>query len=654
MKAHALRIIQTEGDKAKLQTELDACLGVTGCLQKIVKDFLTHNETNQLEEITIEDIKSYHKYVSNIEGITVRQKKYYSNLLERVKYSYHLRKSPLLEKQISELNESSIRYKTAAFLAIIGIADAKEITYDIRSKYKKYLEENMAESKISEYLKALDQLRLNTIKKDNDENPLKLRKLVYNNEKVFLMYHPDYKLAMTFYYIRNKEELMFDFSIPASVKMKMQIFKMLVYILDIKENWHDRRERFLIPLKLFYSYCVEKKIEDIEQLSEQQVHEFKENLEEKVGTKTDVYMQIVDKIRKYLFVSAKTTNWNANTWYLESFTFEEGRVNPAREIKRINFGQIRNEKNRELFKQYIQYQIGVSQKASLQTIRCQYYDINSFLSYLDDKGIVATAVTAEELKQFISSVEDKKIQPEAFNKILIAVARFFGYLIAKKKLNIMPIHFDYYLKRTFSRHNDRAVSNEIQFEILDKLKYFPLHLRLMYLNLWCIGLRVSEVCAIRGDAYYWDGKDAWFKIYQNKMRSEKYVPIPARLYELMKKYIEENHIKADDFIFKNKKGGAYIAGTFCKQFQQQLTNVGIKNYLFKSHDFRHTVATDLYSQGTSIETIRDYLGHKTSDMTRKYLDYQEEMIDRANEEYFKSKENKIAFAIQKKGTNNGK
>ena len=124
------------------------------------------------------------------------------------------------------------------------------------------------------------------------------------------------------------------------------------------------------------------------------------------------------------------------------------------------------------------------------------------------------------------------------------------------------------------------------------------------------------------------------------MKNEKYVPIPRKLYEIMEKYINDKNIKADEYVFKNQKGGAYDAGTFCKQLKKQLLQEGVE-YSFKSHDFRHTVGTSLYSNGASIEVIRDYLGHKESDMTRKYLDYIPDVIDKANEVYFNDNRNKL-------------
>ena len=48
-----------------------------------------------------------------------------------------------------------------------------------------------------------------------------------------IIYHPDYETAMEFYYVRNKEELAFDFSIDAPAKIKHPVFEMLSDLLLI-------------------------------------------------------------------------------------------------------------------------------------------------------------------------------------------------------------------------------------------------------------------------------------------------------------------------------------------------------------------------------------------------------------------------------------
>ena len=78
-----------------------------------------------------------------------------------------------------------------------------------------------------------------------------------------------------------------------------------------------------------------------------------------------------------------------------------------------------------------------------------------------------------------------------------------------------------------------------------------------------------------------------------------------------------------------------------------LVEAGITNYSFRAHDFRHTVASFLYKNGASIEVIRDYLGHKESDMTKKYIDYIGEIIDANNERYFMERGSVLAKEVMK-------
>ena len=636
-----------------LKEQLAYCKSVQGKLQGFVLDYLCREGIESIEDVSLIDLEDYRAYVDSLQAMSESQKKYYRTLLEQVTFAYRIgNNKPLKEQMYATIANPAIRNKTYGFLVLQGITDCCQIDYDLRCSYKKFLQESIASRKVQEYLKAFDNLKLATIKAGNQRNFFGNIKLKYENKKIFLLYHPNYEISMSFYYLREKEEVLFDFSLKAPIMLKYQIFKMLNYILDMKINRHDRRERFLLPLKLFYEYCRESGVYDIEQINEQEVNQFRENLIAQFEGKADAYIQIVDNTRKFLFLNAKATNWKANIWYLDRFTFTEGRLNPAREIKRFNFGGIKNKTNCRCMKAYMKYQIGVSQKLSLQTIRCEYYDILNFLKYLDTSKISVLEVTAREIEVYFNLQEEKEKQPESFNRMLVSISKFYSYMISQGEILKMPICFAYYVKNIYAKHNNRVVSAENQFEILKNLKNLPIHLRLMYLNLWCIGLRVNEVCVIKGDAYYWDGKDAWLKIYQNKMKEEKCVPMPTVLYQVMKKYIAAHKIQGSEYVFKNKKGGAYSANTFCKQIKQGIQKAGIKDYDFRSHDFRHTVGTYLYLHGASIEVIRDYLGHKESDMTKQYIDYMPELIDKKNEEYIKSKDS-LLVPFTKKGEKYG-
>ncbi|MDE7416178.1 MAG: site-specific integrase [Lachnospiraceae bacterium] len=84
--------------------------------------------------------------------------------------------------------------------------------------------------------------------------------------------------------------------------------------------------------------------------------------------------------------------------------------------------------------------------------------------------------------------------------------------------------------------------------MLSKLHLLPKHL-------WCLGLRISEVCTLKGNAYSMEGRDAWIQVYQIKMKNYKRIPIAEGLYRIMQVCIKRHGIGPDDYLFTNRDGG---------------------------------------------------------------------------------------------------
>ena len=146
-------------------------------------------------------------------------------------------------------------------------------------------------------------------------------------------YHPDYNLAKEFYYCKDAEGIIWDFSIKTSQRLKYQIFTVLNYAL---ENFSERKLRrgYLAPLHFFYVYCIDRGISDLTQLEQNQIDEYFSKAKE-VPLVNNRYPQIVDKVQRILFLQAKDINWDANVWYLERFQFDITRYDPTRPVKRM-------------------------------------------------------------------------------------------------------------------------------------------------------------------------------------------------------------------------------------------------------------------------------------------------------------------------------
>ena len=348
--------------------------------------------------------------------------------------------------------------------------------------------------------------------------------------------------------------------------------------------------------------------------------------------------------RCILFVQEKDIRWDAMVWYLERFHLNPERIDPASPVVSLSFVEITHEGNRELLQKYVQYTLGLTD-LSINTLQAEMLKIRAFLQELE---VDIREITEDHIKVYLDNLEENEVKPETFNKHVAAIRHFYDFLLIRQYINETPFCADYYLKKAFPVHHDRSVPENTAEEILDNIHRFPEHLRLMYLHLWAIGLRISEVCRLKGNAYYIEGEDAWIQVYQTKMRNYKRIPIPKVLYQLMQTYLKRNSIMPDAYIFQNRNGGAYKSGTFRKQMIRLCKELEIRNgeYLFKAHDYRHGVATYFYDNGVSLQGIRDYLGHTYEEMTQQYIDYMPRRIDKANKEFFETQGGSLAACLK--------
>lgn len=554
-----------------------------------------------------------------------------------------------LEKELDDCSEvqDSYKNKVQKFMLIHDIWSITDINYQTRVDYQEFLKTEVSRSSVNIYLKGFDRIKQHSIRKQMQtlEGRRNLQ-LKFENQILFLPYHPEQKLAMQFDNSTKKESLVWDFQLDAPEVMKRQIFDVLHYIIGQYENGKSRR-RNLVALRKFYDFCVKEQIEDIEYLEMEQIQRYKESLS--TQRELEANLRIVDIGRKAIFVESAEINWNANVWYMERFHFEKTRINPSRPVESISFLEVAQKKNRKILQQYMKYCLGITH-LSINNLRSEFIVVRRFLIWMDKNDLPSVCdVTNNDMERYFTSLDEKEIQADTYNKEIICILHFYDYLRTREFIKEIPFCEQYYLKKTVQRHHDRSLTEQAFTDILQKLHYFPEELRLMFLHLWGIGLRASEVCTLKGNAYYVQGRDTWIQIYQIKMKNYKRIPIPAAIYKLMKAYLKKYQIKPEDYIFKNRKGGAYCYGTFRKRMLEQCAQNGIRqgDYLFQSHAYRHTIATVFYDSGVSIQGVRDYLGHEYEEMTRQYIDYMPKKISKANEEYFCKTENSLSADLKR-------
>lgn len=236
--------------------------------------------------------------------------------------------------------------------------------------------------------------------------------------------------------------------------------------------------------------------------------------------------------RKILFLQSDEIHWNANVWYLERLHLPQNRINPSSSLVSISFAEIPYQDDRQCAKEYMKYQFGVTSRA-VSTITIGYRGLRNMLVWFNEQEQSICDCTEEQMERYIKELQNQQIIAKTYNEYLVEIYHFFSFLTVRGYSKKVPFRLEYYQKKVIPKHHDRSVSPEVCMEMLDKLPLLPEHLRCMYLHLWCIGLRISEVCTLKGNAYYRQGEDAWIQVYQVKMKTYKRIPISDGLYKIM-------------------------------------------------------------------------------------------------------------------------
>ena len=541
-----------------------------------------------------------------------------------------------------------IRNRVKKFLIEEGVTDISEMNAALRVRYEGYLERNETVYVPITCLRGFDKIFIHRMKEEL-KTLAGQRKYTtdYRDQWLCLTHYPEVEVAESFLMSKGGMELVWNFTLECPRKLKMQIFTVLKEVIHTYKGW-TRKEK-LLALQRLYQFCVEEQVSDIETMTMEEEQRFEQELSEHFcRKKKSMGVAVIRMSRKILFLQAPEINWNANVWFLERFHFSKERMNPSKPIELVSFKEVTNLENQKILQKYMRYLFGITDLC-ISTIRIKMLELRTFLVHFNGEKSPIYEVEAEKIQRYLESIQKQDTREKTANGRIFMILQFYNFLTVKGYLKKIPFRHEYYLQKEVHIHHDRSVPERIYTEILSKLAEFPEHLRLMFLHLWCTGIRGSEVCTLTGDGYEEKDGDYWLKVYQVKMKTYKRIPIPEALYKLVQVYKKKYQIGPEEYLFQNQTGGAFRYGTFRYQMLKYCEKYQIANgeYIFKSHDYRHNLATLYYDSGISIQAVRDYLGHEYEEMTRQYVDYMPKKLEQASEAYFQEETHSFATELMK-------
>ena len=346
----------------------------------------------------------------------------------------------------------------------------------------------------------------------------------YQNKVFYLKYYPDQQIAESFKYVKNLKVLVWDFSKNCSEILKKQIFDTLEQLLVNTTACARYKNKRLQALKILYDSCIRQNITDIGMLEIEQFESICTDFRKPGNESLGYQLSIIGTCRKIAFMQQEHIQWDATVWYLDRFHLGENRIDKSKSLNSISFMEIKEKQNREILQAYMKYELGVTGQA-VSTINRRFMCIRNFLKMLEQKRTLAVHATAEDLSDYAKDLLEHHVQAKGFNERIYSIGHFYKFMEVREYIPKMPFRIEYFQQKVLMVHHDRSVEEIVYMEVLKKLYLFPERLRCMFLHLWCLGLRASEVCTLKGNAYYQQGEASGY--YASGRFVELTVPIMA-------------------------------------------------------------------------------------------------------------------------------
>ena len=136
------------------------------------------------------------------------------------------------------------------------------------------------------------------------------------------------------------------------------------------------------------------------------------------------------------------------------------------------------------------------------------------------------------------------------------------------------------------------------------------------------GLRVSEIVGVKCSDI--ELGNTSYVTCLGKGRKKRSTPLTKRTAKIMKKWLSEQVIESDEFIFKNARGKQfsvdgiqYLLTKYSLAASKSCPSLARKKV--SPHVIRHTTAMKLLTAGVDIMTIALWLGHESIETTKVYL-----------------------------------
>ena len=305
------------------------------------------------------------------------------------------------------------------------------------------------------------------------------------------------------------------------------------------------------------------------------------------------------------------------------------------QIKECKFFDMRKKRNYIAWEKLVErFKEFAKNNVKAKTFKGYSDSIENFNPYT--KGKPMNQITAWLVEKFKNDRKKLGRKPSTINRDLACLKRMFNMAMKWKLTTENPLHQVEFLKENNQRR--RYLEIEELKALLKACEYKPSKFRrkstkaptrilrqIVELAVHT-GLRKSELLTRKWkDIVGIDGVKC-FHVGETKNGEPRLVPLNKRAIEVLNKIPK---VANNEYIFTSPVKEGKPIKEIKKAFKKALQKAGIEDFRF--HDLRHTFASHYQMETNDQRGLGELLGHKTSDMTKRYthlsLKYKKEGVD---------------------------
>jgi len=223
------------------------------------------------------------------------------------------------------------------------------------------------------------------------------------------------------------------------------------------------------------------------------------------------------------------------------------------------------------------------------------------------------------LREWLTSLYDRKLYPISIRRKLAAVRSFFQFLLREKTVpsNVARVLRTPKAPKRVPIVPTAEQTNTLVDQVgLDKFERpYPERDVALFELLYGCGLRISELVGLNVDDF--DLGERWIRV-RGKGRKERQVPYGEKASASLKKYLAQRAAKPGErALLVNHRGGR-LSDRGAREIVKFYARMISGDAGLHPHSLRHAYATHLLADGADLRAIQELLGHARLATTQKY------------------------------------